>query len=103
MANYFSLKRTGETITLTFDFKKLVGTGETISSAEWQVEVVEGVDAAPGDMESGAPSISGLLVSQLITGGVVGNTYRMICRATTSANQIIDGTALLEVADDKDI
>lgn len=100
--NFFTYKRSGETITLTFDFRKLLGTGETVSSADWDVEVVEGTDASPTDMIYGNTTVSGAKASQLITGGVDGNVYRMICSINTSTGQIVQGTALLEVDDDRD-
>jgi hypothetical protein len=100
--NFFTYKRSGETITLGFDFRKLIGTGETIATGQWDVEVVEGIDASPDSMKYGNPSVSGAKISQLITGGVDGNVYRMICTANTSTGQIIQGTALLEVDDDRD-
>lgn len=100
--NSFSYKRTGETITLSFDFRKLLGSGETINSALWTCELVEGTDPSPSSMVSGNASISGTKVSQLITGGVDGNMYRMICTINTSTSQIVQGTALLEVNNGKD-
>lgn len=105
MANFFSPKRTGETISLTFDFKKVLATGETISSAVWTVEVEEGTDASPSAMKSGSSTIDSTSkkITQLITGGVDGNTYKMIAQATTSASQIIEGVALLEISDARNI
>lgn len=97
MVQYFSSKRVGETITLTFNFSRLLGTGETINSATWSIEVVDGVDASPSSMISGSESISGSKVSQLVTGGVHDVVYRMVCAVTTSTGQIIHGTGLLKV------
>jgi hypothetical protein len=98
--DYFSPKRTGETIALTFDFVNVLGSTETISAAAWSVEVVEGTDASPSSMIQGAESISGTKVTQLITGGINKVVYRMVCQADTSIGQEIQGTALLEVNDD---
>lgn len=98
--DYFSPKRTGETIALTFDFVNVLGSTETISSAVWSVEVVEGTDASPGDMISGSETVASTKVTQLITDGVNRVVYRMVCQANTSMGQEIQGTALLEVNDD---
>jgi hypothetical protein len=98
--DYFSPKRTGETIALTFDFVNVLGSTETISSATWSVEVVEGVDASPSNMIQGSETVIATKVSQLITGGIDGVVYRMVCQADTSTGQEIQGTALLAVKDD---
>jgi len=100
MAQYFSPKREAEQIICTFDYTKLLGTGETIQSALWTSELVEGVDAAPNDMISGGASVAGSKVSQLIIGGVDDNIYRLICAATTTA-QVLHGTALIQVDNEK--
>jgi hypothetical protein len=97
----WSPKRVSEAEAFTADFAGGVtprlGTGETIVSAVWSVSVVTGVDATPSAMLSGSPSISGAKVTQMITGGVKGVTYQLICTAQTSAGQTL---VLPDVNDD---
>jgi hypothetical protein len=89
----WTAKRVGETEAFTADFAGGVtprlGTGETITSAVWSVSVVTGVDASPSAMLSGSLAISGAKVTQMITGGVAGVVYRLICTALTSAGQTL--------------
>ncbi len=97
MKEKFDPKIVEETITLTLDFVNLLATGETISSAEWDVAVVLGTDANPNAMKSGAVAISGSKVSQKITAGTSSVTYRMKAKATTSLGQVISLTAEMDV------
>lgn len=97
MKEKFDSKLVEETIILTHDFVKLLATGETISSAEWDVSVVTGTDANPNNMKSGAVAISGAKVSQKILGGLSGVTYRHKAKATTSLGQIIALVAEIDV------
>lgn len=99
MRQFFSPKRTGESITLCFDFVKLLGSAETISSAVWTIEVVDGDDPASSGMLSGGTAIGGTKVSQRIQNGVDGVVYRMVCAASTSSGQVIHGTGLIKVDD----
>jgi len=48
-------------------------------------------------MLSGPVIISGLTVSQLVTGGIVGVTYDIKCLATTSTGQTLDNCAMVTV------
>ena len=97
MAEFFSSKRDGETVAYGFDFQKVLATGETISTATFSSELVEGTDPSPGTMISGSATISGTKVTQLITGGVDDAIYRIVCEITTSLSQTIHGTGLLQV------
>lgn len=98
-SKYFSPKRVGETISLTFDYVQALASGETISTSNWSVEVVEGVDGNPSAMLAGAPGINGTKVSHLIQGGIDGVLYCIIGSVDTSLGQTIEGTGLLEVND----
>ena len=74
-------------------------TGETITSASISVTVVRGKDPNADNLLSGAVAISGLTVSQLIVGGVVGVVYALKCLATTSNSQILDCSGEVEIQD----
>lgn len=90
----FSDKAQAEKETFTFDFVRLLGTGETISTSTWTVTVKAGTDPTPSSMLSGAPAVAGTKVSHLIQGGVLDTRYCIKCQITTSAGQT------LELADD---
>lgn len=95
---YFSPKRPGEIITLTFDFANVLGTGETITVSTWTVEVREGVDSDPTtSMVVGAANISDELVSHLIGSGIDDNIYAIVCEIDTSSSQKIQGTGMLKI------
>lgn len=93
----FSNKQTDETVVLTFDFKNVLATGETIQNATWSVTVYKGTDASPENILTGSPGISGNKVNHTVTAGVNGVTYEIKCQITTSANQVIDGIGKLLV------
>jgi len=92
-------KRTAEKWKATFDFAEDLASGETISSSEWVVTVVQGTDATPSGVLSGSPTISGSKVTHLLQAGLDGVTYCIRCRATTSQGQVLDGLGHLEVSD----
>lgn len=102
MAKYFSPKRPTERLALTFDFKNVLGSSETISTAAWSMEVIEGTDPDPTTtMVYGAAAISDTKVTQLIDSGVDDVLYRVVCKITTSADQVIEGIALLQIEEEK--
>ena len=95
---YFSPKRPGETVTLTFDFSNVLGTTETITSSTWTAEVREGEDVSPTiSMVVGSPTISGDLVSHLIGSGIDETTYGIVCEINTNTSQVVQGVGLLKV------
>ena len=93
-------KKLGETLTYTFDFISALVPGETIVSATVTSNVWSGVDANPGTMIDGGPTISGTVVNQFITGGITGVIYDLICAATTSLGQVIEISGYVAVQPD---
>ena len=73
-----------ETRFITFDFISNLAISETITAASIQSTVWTGHDLNPQNILSGSPVISGTTVSQMITGGVDGTIYKLVCTATTS-------------------
>lgn len=95
----FPSKRSGETVTLPFDFTAFLAVGETISSAFVTIRVYSGAaDPVVDSMISGSASISGKIVSQKVTAGVAGNIYVLICHATISGSQIIQLGGILALS-----
>jgi hypothetical protein len=90
-------KYVGETKDYEFDFVSELAEGETISSATVSASVYSGTDATPSNIISGADSTSGTIVTQRITGGVLGVIYILLCEAVTSAGQTLRMYGLLTV------
>lgn len=80
-------KITTEVVSVPFDFASQLADGETITSQEVTVTVFQGEDANPSAILSGAASVSGTVVSQLITGGTAGVVYLLSCGIATSLSQ----------------
>lgn len=93
-------KRLGETKTYQFDFTSALGVGETISTKAVTATVYMGTDSNPSAIVIGAASSSSAVVSQNITGGVVGVIYYLTCTITTSLSQTLVLTAFLTIIPD---
>lgn len=72
-----------------WDFISLLKASETISTATVTATVYSGTDASPNAIISGAASFSGTVVSQKVTGGVLGVIYELLCTITTSLGQTL--------------
>ena len=99
----FQPKRLGETIIPNpspFNFTSQLAVGETINSATVTASVYTGVDANPSSIISGAATISGAIVSQKLTGGVVGVIYELLCAAVTNLGQTIQLAGYLAIIPD---
>lgn len=93
-----SSKDPAEKVTVTFDFTPVLAVGETISSVSSVVCTAWiGVDGAASSMLIGSPAIQGLMVLQLVQGGLTGNYYKIKATINTSLGQIIACTATLPV------
>lgn len=93
-------KLAGETVNEVFDFISKLATGETISTATVVASVYSGTDAAPSAIISGSASISGTKVTQLVTAGILGVMYKLLCTITTSAGQTLVLAAFLAIVPD---
>ena len=90
-------KPANETRKETFNFAAQLAIGETISTATVTSAVYSGTDAAPSAVISGAATISGVTVVQLLTGGIEGNVYLLTCSVSTSAGQVLKQTGFLVI------
>ena len=90
-------KLAGETRNYAFDFASGLASGETISTKVVTATVYSGTDASPSSIVSGAASSSGSVVTQAITGGVVGVIYELLCTITTSTGQTLLISAALAI------
>lgn len=93
-------KLAGETLALAFNFGTRLAVGETISSASTTCTVYSGTDASPSSVISGSTTISGSQVTQKVTGGTLGVTYKLVCTANTSASQVLLLAAFLVIVPD---
>lgn len=93
-------KYVSETKTITFDFTSLLASGETISTESCTATVYSGTDASPSSIISGSATVSGAVVSQNITAGVVGVIYYIACSITTSLSQTLKLVGFLAVLPD---
>jgi len=84
----FSYKLTTENELFTFDFSNIIASGESISSASFVVEVVQGSDSSPSSIIVGTPAINGSRVVQRIQGGLDQVTYRLEMSVTTSLTNV---------------
>ena len=94
----FDPKYVGETKLFQFDFTSDLAIGETISTQTVTASVYSGTDGSPSAIISGIASASGAIVSQKVTGGVLGVTYELLCTITTSLGQTVEKSAYLAVA-----
>jgi hypothetical protein len=95
----FSYKLTTESELFSFDFNPVLGTGETLSTANCTAITLQGTDPTPSAILSGVPVISLGKATQRVTGGVADNTYRLIMTVTTSASNTYTATGDIPVFD----
>lgn len=93
-------KDPAETFPVTMSFRKALGAEETIATVvNVTASVIGGIDATPQNIVSGLASISSdsKAVSQWLTAGVHGVTYKLKIRITTSTGRTLVGAALVPV------
>lgn len=83
-----------------FDFSGDLAASETISTKVVTATVYSGVDPSPSSLVSGSASSTGAVVSQILTGGVLGVIYEILCTVTTSAGQTLERVGYLAVVPD---
>lgn len=76
-----------------FEFGESMAPTESITSASMVCSVYTGVDASPSSLLKGAVLISGTQIGQMMTGGIVGVVYQLLCTAKTSGGQTLQQTA----------
>lgn len=95
----WSPKDPGEVDDRGLDFAALLESGETLTGTPTvTVTVLDGTDATPANIKSGAASISGSIVWQRLTGGVVGVSYKLKISVATSTSRTLVGCAVQRVA-----
>lgn len=90
-------KVAGTTKNFYWDFISDLAVGETISTKIVTMSVYSGADANPAGMVSGGASSSGTVVTQLLTGGVLGVVYEALCKITTSLGQTLQQVSFIVI------
>lgn len=93
----FQSKPPTDTKNFYFDFTGDLAIAETISTQVVTATVWSGTDANPSAVISGSASASGDVVTQKITAGVEGVTYRLLCTITTSGGQTLTRAGYLVI------
>jgi hypothetical protein len=96
----FKVKPEGETRLETVDFIGRLDPTDSIMSVSTWVEMHAGVDFKPDLLLMGPPTFSGTEVSQMITGGDLGNIYRLVFDAVTASGQTLQMGGFLVVIPD---
>jgi hypothetical protein len=93
-------KKVGETVIRPFDFISRLGGSEKILSAVVTASVYSGTDSSPQNIINGSAAISGTIVNQSLTGGLLGVIYELLCTITTSLGQRLEMSAFWVVEPD---
>lgn len=72
-----------------FNFAQALAAGETLLTAATVATVYTGVDANPSAILQGGPQINGASVNQMMTGGILGCVYDVVCTVTTNKGQTL--------------
>jgi len=92
MASTFEVpsKYADSTVPLVVDFISQLIDGEALVAATTSASVFNGTDPAPEDILLGSPDLAQNVVTQTITGGLVGVTYTVQFNGTTNLdNELI--------------
>lgn len=85
----FVSKLQAESADVEVDVLSRLAVGETALTVATAMEVLNGVDANPGAMLSGSPSLSGTVAKQKVIGGLPGVIYQLTFAVRTSNSQIV--------------
>jgi hypothetical protein len=98
-------KQVADTITAVFPFQNQMQFGELINGAIVTATTYSGTDTNPGAILSGIPnytSSGGLSVSQVLTAGISGNIYYLVCTVSTTLSNVFICDAYLAVINTAD-
>lgn len=82
-------KAPAERIVVTFDFARRLSEGASLTSPVVTASVASGTDASPGAVISGAASVVGTKVLQLVVGGLDAVDYRLDCQVDAGAERFV--------------
>lgn len=93
-------KRQSETHIVEFEFREQLTFGESLSTPVVTVGVFTGFDYDTAALLSGGATVSGTVVSQLVTAGMAGAIYSLTCEVTGSSGNVYRTTRRLAVLSD---
>lgn len=100
MIEYLPNKYQGETVLASVDFASRLPPGVTITSVSTAITLHSGTDPTFYMVVNGVlPTFSGSVVSQLVTGGVIGAQYLLVFAAVLSDGETMEEARLLRVVD----
>jgi hypothetical protein len=82
-------KLPAEVVTSEFDFAPDMAFGDAVASVQILATTVLGTDGAPQLVAPGVPVLKGARVYQRLAAGLAGCSYRIECRATTVAGNVL--------------
>ena len=94
----FSNKRTNEALIYGFDFRNILGSGESITSTGWSITAIKPAGASIAGMMFGTPTISGTKTFQQIRSGQDNSLYSVVAQITTNLANVLEENALLPVS-----
>lgn len=98
----FSPKAVEEVHLLSFDFSEFLSPNETIVMTSVKSNVCNGKkDPEVRNFVYGNSFVDGAVVSQRVSGGVAGATYKLTCTAETSTKQVLKLMGTIQVTDDE--
>jgi hypothetical protein len=71
------VKDISEVLPITVNFSDMLQFGETINGANCVASLFSGTDSNPGAIIVGAATYTATTITQIITGGLSGNTYTL--------------------------
>lgn len=94
-----SEKAPEETVSCTMDFAPVLVGSESVSGHTCSVSLYVGT-AEPSGMLQGATSLSGAVVSQVVTGGTAAHVYRLRFGVSTSSGRFLIASSFLPIDED---
>src|SRR5574337_405255 len=82
---------------VTFDFSGEAASGSTLSLPVVTKSLISGSDTGAAALTVGTPSVSGLTVLTLVSGGLEGSLYELYCEVTVSNGEVHDRAAQMLV------
>lgn len=95
--NNWSIKDPAEVVVLEFDFSAELGAESITGQPTWGCATVKGLDANPGGVLYGAPTVTGQAVRQTVRAGLDLCDYKMRTEIDTSGGRHLVMVGVLPV------
>ena len=94
------VKQSYEERIFQFDFSGKMADGSTLSSVVSCVSANQGFVTGSGDVTVAAPSVSGVYLQAIFSGGTSGELYKITAKAIDSTGQKLEADGFLRVQDE---